>query len=60
MDNAFGGTHEDASKVLDLALNGGIREQTTHELQLSTLLAAQASQIQDLRERVARLELSVG
>jgi hypothetical protein len=29
----------------------------TRELLLSTLLAAQSAQIQDLRERMARLEL---
>jgi hypothetical protein len=55
---AYEDAHEDARKVLDLALNGGVRGQTTRELLLSTLLAAQASQIQDLRERVARLERS--
>jgi hypothetical protein len=38
---------------LDLAWYGGAREQATRELLLATLMAAQAAQIQDLRERVA-------
>jgi hypothetical protein len=45
---------------LDLmeAAYDGTREQATRELLLATLLAAQAAQIQDLRERVAQLELA--
>jgi len=49
------GSSEDARTMLDLA--GGIREQATRELLLSILLADQAAQIEDLRQRVARLEL---
>jgi len=56
MEAAFEGASEDARKVLDLALNGGMREQTTNELLVGLLLATQAAQIQDLRERVAHLE----
>ena len=48
------GAQEDAREVLDLAMNGG--GQTTSELVLGLLLAAQAAQIQDLKERIERLE----
>jgi hypothetical protein len=58
MEAAYEGASEDAHKVLDLAWNGGTREQATRELLLATLLAAQAAQIQDLRKRVAQLELA--
>jgi hypothetical protein len=58
MEAAYEGASEDTRKVLDLVRYGGIREQTTRELLLATLLAAQAAQIQDLRERVAQLELA--
>jgi hypothetical protein len=37
-------------------MNGGVGGQSTSELVLGLLLAAQASQIQDLRERIERLE----
>jgi len=50
------GASEDASKVLGLA--GGISEQATRELLLVILLTAQAAQIEDLRERVAQLEVA--
>jgi subtilisin family serine protease len=50
------GAPEDAREVLDLAMNGGVGGQSTSELVLGLLLAAQASQIQDLRERIERLE----
>ncbi len=50
------GTPEDAREVLDLAMNGGVGGQSTSELVLGLLLAVQASQIQDLRERIERLE----
>jgi len=50
------GAPEDAHEVLDLALQGGVGGQSTGELVLGLLLAAQSAQIQDLRERVARLE----
>jgi hypothetical protein len=53
MEPTSEGASEDVHKVLDLAWDGGIREQATRELLLATLLAAQAAQIQDLRERVA-------
>jgi subtilisin family serine protease len=56
MDVAYEGTSEDARKVLDLAWYGGLREQVNSDLLLGTLLASQAGQIQDLRERVAHLE----
>jgi hypothetical protein len=58
MEAAYEGASEDARKVLDLVWFGGIWEQATRELLLATLLAAQATQIQDLRERVAQLELA--
>jgi hypothetical protein len=57
MEAAYEGVSEDARKVLDLAWYGDIGEQACRELLLATLLAAQAAQIQDLRERVAQLEL---
>src|SRR5215203_2648573 len=47
------GSSEHARTMLDLA--GGTREQATRELLLSILLADQAAQIEDLRQRVARL-----
>jgi Subtilase family len=50
------GVPEEANEVLDLALNGGVGGQSTSEVVLGLLLAAQATQLQDLRERVARLE----
>src|SRR5215213_2117702 len=50
------GASEGASKVLGLA--GGISEQATRELLLVILLTAQAAQIEDLRERVAQLEVA--
>jgi Subtilase family len=53
---AYDGASEDARKVLDLA--GGIREQAARELLLGILLAAQAAQIEDLRERVTHLEVA--
>ena len=56
MDVAYEGTSEDARKVLNLAWYGGLREQVNSDLLLGTLLASQAGQIQDLRERVAHLE----
>lgn len=49
-----GGAPEDAREALDLAMNGG--GQTTSELVLGLLLAAQAAQIQDLKQRIERLE----
>ncbi len=55
--SAYGGTLEDARKVLDLLWYDGIREEANREL-LVALLAAQTAQIQDLRERVTRLELA--
>jgi subtilisin family serine protease len=48
------GAPEDAREVLDLAMNGG--GQTTSELVLGLLLVAQAAQIQDLKQRIERLE----
>ena len=50
---AYGGAEEDVRKAPDPTHYGGISE-----LLLATLLAAQAAQIQDLMERVARLELA--
>ncbi len=50
---AYEGAEEDVSKAPDPTQYGGISE-----LLLATLLAAQAAQIQDLMERVARLELA--
>jgi hypothetical protein len=50
------GVPEDAREVLDLALNGGVGGQSTSELVLGLLVAAQSTQIQDLRERIERLE----
>jgi hypothetical protein len=50
------GASEDARKVLGLA--GGTSEQATRELLLVILLTAQAAQIEDLRERVAQLEVA--
>jgi len=58
MEAAYEGASEDVRKVLDQAWYGGTREQATREHLLATLLAAQAEQIQDLRERVAQLELA--
>jgi subtilisin family serine protease len=58
MDVAYEDTSEDARKVLNLAWYGGLREQVNRDLLLGTLLASQAGQIQDLRERVAHLELA--
>ncbi len=57
MEAAYEDVSEDARKALDLAWYGGIGEQATRELLLVALLAAQAAQIPDLRERVAQLEL---
>ena len=57
MEAAYEEASEDVRKVLDLVSYGGIGGQATYELLLTTLLAAQAAQIQDLRERVAQLEL---
>ena len=54
IEAAFEGASEDARKVLGLA--GGLREQATRELLLGILLAGQAAQIEDLRDRVAQLE----
>jgi hypothetical protein len=54
IEAAFDGASEDARKVLGLA--GGVREQATRELLLGILLAGQAAQIEDLRDRVAQLE----
>jgi hypothetical protein len=46
-----------AREVLNLALSSGTRgQEANRELLLATLMAAQAAQIEDLRERVARLE----
>ena len=50
---AYEGAEEDVRKAPDPTQHGGISE-----LLLATLLAAQAAQIQDLMERVARLELA--
>src|SRR5215217_2789714 len=50
------GVPDDAREVLDLALHGGVGGQSASELVLGLLLAAQATQIQDLRERIERLE----
>ena len=50
---AYEGAEEDVGKAPDPTQFGGISE-----LLLATLLAAQAAQIQDLMERVARLELA--
>jgi hypothetical protein len=58
MEGAYEGASEDAREVQDLAWYGGTREQATRELLLATLMTAQAAQIQDLRERVAQLELA--
>ena len=58
MDVAYEDTSEDARKVLNLAWYGGLRKQVNRDLLLGTLLASQAGQIQDLRERVAHLELA--
>ena len=53
-------TYEDASEDAHKALAGygGISERATRELLLATLLATQATQIQDLMERVEQLELA--
>jgi len=56
IEAAYAGASEDASTMLDLA--GGMRKQATRELLLSILLADQAAQIEDLKKRVARLELT--
>jgi hypothetical protein len=58
MEAAYEEASEDVRKVLDLVSNSGTGAQANHELLLTTLLAAQAAQIQDLRERVAQLELA--
>ena len=58
MEGAYEGASEDARELQELAWYGGTREQATRELLLATLMAAQAAQIQDLRERVAQLELA--
>ncbi len=55
---AYEGASEDVRRVLDLVWYGGMGEQATRELLLAALLAAQAAQIEDLRERVAQLELA--
>jgi subtilisin family serine protease len=48
---------EDAREVLDLTLSSGTGgQEVNRDLLLATLMAAQAAQIEDLRERVARLE----
>jgi hypothetical protein len=56
MEAAYEEASEDLRKVLELVWYGGIRGQATREFLLTTLLVAQATQIQDLRERVAQLE----
>ncbi len=58
MEAAYERASEDARKVLDLAWNRGVREQANRELLLGILLASQAAQIQDLRERLAQLEVA--
>ncbi len=58
MEAVYEEASEDVRKVLDLVSYDGIGAQATHELLLTTLLVAQAAQIQDLRERVAQLELA--
>jgi hypothetical protein len=50
------GAPKDAREELNQALNGGAAGQTTSELVLGLLVAAQATQIEDLRERIERLE----
>ena len=56
IEAAYDGASEDARNVLGLA--GDLREQATRELLLGILLASQAAQIEDLRERVAQLEVA--
>ena len=58
MEAAHESASEDARKVLDLAWNRGVREQANRELLLGIVLASQAAQIQDLRERLAQLEVA--
>ncbi len=59
MYGAHEGGLEDAREVLDLTFSSGTRgQEANREILLTTLLAAQAAQIEDLRERVARLEPS--
>jgi hypothetical protein len=55
---AYESASEEARKVLDLACNRGVREQANHELLLGIVVASQAAQIQDLRERLAQLEVA--
>jgi Subtilase family len=56
MEATYENASENTRKMLDVALNGGMREQAAREVMLATLLTTQAAQVQDLRERVARLE----
>jgi hypothetical protein len=58
MEAAYESASEDARKVLDLAWNRGVREQANRELLLGIVVASQAAQIQDLRERLAQLEVA--
>jgi hypothetical protein len=58
MEAVYEEASEDVRKVLGLVSYDGVGAQATHELLLTTLLVAQAAQIQDLRERVAQLELA--
>jgi hypothetical protein len=50
------GASEEVRRMLELAWYGGIREQAHRELLLGIVLASQAAQIQDLRERLAQLD----
>jgi hypothetical protein len=58
MEAAYESASEDARKVLDLAWNRGVKEQANRELLLGIVVASQAAQIQDLRERLAQLEVA--
>jgi Subtilase family len=58
MDAAYESGSEDARKVLELVWNRGVREQANRELLLGIVVASQAAQIQDLRERLAQLEVA--
>jgi hypothetical protein len=58
MESAYESVSEDLRKVLDRAWYGGVREQANRELLLGIVVASQAAQLQDLRERLAQLGMA--
>jgi hypothetical protein len=58
MEAAYESVLEDPRKVLDRAWYGGVREQANRELLLGIVVASQAAQLQDLRERLAQLGMA--